>query len=297
MILFVKCFENCREMRMQQSVKDESREMIRKRGNQQAGCSSGTKKALRLSLTAPVPWVLVGEAGLLGDEDLSVSHRGQQPQDHIVLCEFPESWPSQGHVKSTQRDCHRAGTSGCRGAESFQWPGDVPALASEENTVFVSQAPCCTNILEKIVQEKKGNECLVCKMCRSERPTENCFPTVKRRMLWRYSMQMAVRAGSSFSDLSRDWIEVDAQSCAGRAVQAPGEGSAGSWGGHRAVLWLEQEVRPAQQVQLEKAVSAQGDGQRAALRALWAVPRILDFIPTEMRSHWKFLNGKVIDSN
>ena len=225
MILFVKCFENCREMRMQQSVKDESREMIRKRGNQQAGCSSGTKKALRLSLTAPVPWVLVGEAGLLGDEDLSVSHRGQQPQDHIVLCEFPESWPSQGHVKSTQRDCHRAGTSGCRGAESFQWPGDVPALASEENTVFVSQAPCCTNILEKIVQEKKGNECLVCKMCRSERPTENCFPTVKRRMLWRYSMQMAVRAGSSFSDLSRDWIEVDAQSCAGRAVQAPGEGT------------------------------------------------------------------------
>lgn len=44
-----------------------------------------------------------------------------------------------------------------------------------------------------------------------------------------------------------------------------------------------------------EAVSAQRDGQRAALRALWAVPRILDFIPTEMRSHWKFLN--VMKSN
>ena len=46
-----------------------------------------------------------------------------------------------------------------------------------------------------------------------------------------------------------------------------------------------------------EAVSAQRDGQRAALHALWAVPRILNFIPTEMRSHWKFLNGKVIGSD
>ena len=53
---------------------------------------------------------------------------------------------------------------------------------------------------------------------------------------------MAVRAGSSFSDLSRDWIEVEAQSRGGRAVQAPGEGttlcSDGSGG-----VW------PAEQVQ------------------------------------------------
>ena len=230
-------------MRMQQSVKDESREMIRRRGNKQAGSSSETKKALRLSLTAPVPWVLVREAGLLvGDEELSVSHQEQQPWDHIVLRQLPESWPSQGHMKSTQRDCQRAGASGYRAAESFQWPGDVPVFASEEDTVFVSQALCCKNILEKIVQEKKGSECLACKMCRSERRMENCLPTVKRRMLWRYRAQTAVRAGSSFSDLSRDWIEVEAQSRAGRAVQAPGEGttlcSDGSGG-----VW------PAEQVQ------------------------------------------------
>lgn len=120
------------------------------------GSSSGTKKNLRLSLTATVPWVLVTEAGLLvGDEELSFSQQGQRPRDHVALHQFPESRPSQEHVKSTQQDCHRAGTPGCRGAESLQWPGDVPALAPEEDTFFVSQALCCTNILEKIVQKKR----------------------------------------------------------------------------------------------------------------------------------------------
>lgn len=140
------------------------------------GFSSGTKRNLRLSLTATVPWVLVREAGLLvGDEELCFPAGAATTGPR---CPAPVSWvPTLTGIHEE----HPAGLSQSwdprvQGTWIFTVAGDLPALALEEDTFFVSQALYCTNILEKIMQKKKkGSECLACNMCRSERPQKTVF--------------------------------------------------------------------------------------------------------------------------